>query len=175
MRIITREKAIEIIVDRKLLSLGAIDREIYILDWWPHNGDDLLHSAVPSKDLNIFINASPPEDSFDKEVYDPIVKLGLYAELIGVTNRFLEICLENMNFEDFSVVGENTILQKCRCCEFKTIKEHNKYYICALCGWEDDGTVKDDQYSSPNHMTLGQGKKKFKDRKSKFNLIKYEN
>lgn len=54
---------------------------------------------------------------------------------------------------------------RCPCCHYKTLPqgEDGSYSICPVCFWENDGTRNQEQYSSPNQMTLEQGRKNFPD------------
>lgn len=52
---------------------------------------------------------------------------------------------------------------RCPCCNYKTLPkgEYGLYSICPICFWENDGTGNPEDYSSPNQMTLAQGRKNF--------------
>lgn len=52
-------------------------------------------------------------------------------------------------------------LKECPCCQYKTLTERGQYEICPVCFWEDDGSNELTRYSSPNHMTLNEGREKF--------------
>ena len=45
---------------------------------------------------------------------------------------------------------------KCPCCGHDT---YDSFWICPECGWEYDGTVLDESYSSANGCTLQEYKK----------------
>jgi hypothetical protein len=54
----------------------------------------------------------------------------------------------------------------CLCCGFLTYFEGDEghYFICPVCYWEDDriDTPNPDEESVPNHMTLKEGRRKFR-------------
>lgn len=50
---------------------------------------------------------------------------------------------------------------QCYCCGYFTIEERGNYYICRVCFWEDDGGSEPAKISSPNHMTLEEGRRNF--------------
>ena len=52
---------------------------------------------------------------------------------------------------------------RCPCCNYKTLPkgEYGAYSICPVCFWENDGIESAEEYSSPNHMTLEQGRKNY--------------
>ena len=54
---------------------------------------------------------------------------------------------------------------KCSCCGYMTLEgsaEETMYDICPVCFWENDGCKSDEDYSEPNHMTLGQARENFR-------------
>lgn len=51
---------------------------------------------------------------------------------------------------------------KCPCCQNFTLREGPSYWeICPVCAWEDDGLWDPKTHSYPNHMKLGEGRKKY--------------
>lgn len=54
---------------------------------------------------------------------------------------------------------------RCPCCNYRTLSKeaYGEYPVCPVCFWEDDGTRTPEAYSLPNHMTLAQGRKNFKE------------
>lgn len=55
--------------------------------------------------------------------------------------------------------------EQCPCCDYTTLPERGSYLICPICFWEDDGLDIDrlDFHSGPNHITLREGRKNFKE------------
>lgn len=60
------------------------------------------------------------------------------------------------------VEGENPTRYPCPCCGKETFSMRAEYDICSDCGWEDSGWEGEEDYSSPNHMTLGEGRGNYK-------------
>lgn len=56
---------------------------------------------------------------------------------------------------------DDTNLQPCPCCSYRTIEQRGNYDICPVCFWEDDGGDDPLRYSSPNHITLEEGRANF--------------
>ncbi|HEX6178677.1 MAG TPA: CPCC family cysteine-rich protein [Thermoanaerobaculia bacterium] len=52
-------------------------------------------------------------------------------------------------------------LAPCPCCSYRTLERRGDYDICPVCFWEDDGSDDPQRYSSPNHMTLEEGRANF--------------
>ncbi|GAA6170700.1 hypothetical protein NBRC116592_03700 [Colwellia sp. KU-HH00111] len=52
-------------------------------------------------------------------------------------------------------------LFSCPCCHYLSLSQRDKYEICEVCFWEDDGVQHPEDYSMPNHMFLGQGQDNF--------------
>ena len=60
-----------------------------------------------------------------------------------------------------AVEGDVEALCTCPCCDFRTLSTRGGYEICPVCQWEDDGGREPDRLSSPNHMTLREGRSNF--------------
>lgn len=58
---------------------------------------------------------------------------------------------ENLNCE-YRIIA-------CPCCGNETF---DMYFICPHCGWEYDGIINDDDYSSANDMTLKEYRAQYK-------------
>lgn len=84
-------------------------------------------------------------------------------ELKFVQNSYLEKLISDRFNENVTVDGKQPHLNKCPCCDYKTLKERGHYEICPVCYWEDDGAELDEDYSGPNHITLREGKRNFQE------------
>lgn len=100
-----------------------------------------------------------------EEAKDPEVNLLLrkYLEekLALYTNDYLQSYLSERADIAISVLGVGINLYPCPCCGFKTLKEKGEYFICAVCFWEDDGTVDMNTLSVVNRMTLAEARANF--------------
>ena len=63
--------------------------------------------------------------------------------------------------EETDIEGQAEVLFECPCCRFLTLSEQRGFDICTVCFWEDDGASKEEEYSGPNHQTLGEGRANF--------------
>ena len=54
------------------------------------------------------------------------------------------------------IIGKESELFKCPCCEYLTLDSRGEYDICPVCFWEDDGKDEHnlDSHSYPNRATL---------------------
>jgi Cysteine-rich CPCC len=64
-----------------------------------------------------------------------------------------------VNLEAENLCGRSL---RCPCCDFRTLEEHGHYEICDICYWEDCGVRDLDDYSGPNHITLREGRAKYR-------------
>jgi Cysteine-rich CPCC len=78
-----------------------------------------------------------------------------------VTNSYLEKIISNKLKATVTIEGKPPRLFKCPCCAYKTLKRRGHFEICPICFWEDNGVDENEDYSSPNHMTLKEGKQNF--------------
>lgn len=80
----------------------------------------------------------------------------------GVSNGFLSQVCEAISGLKLEVTGEPDARFPCPCCHKRTLGElfdpalGTGYDVCDHCGWEDDGTSNDQDYSSANHGTIAE-------------------
>ena len=103
------------------------------------------------------------------------MKYFINVRLKGYPNKYLQEFLTSLHQENFSIVGDEDVLEACPCCCYLTLPNRGNYDICPLCEWEDDGKSCDelDIYSSANHSTLSEYRKKFAAQKLELNKIPY--
>lgn len=67
------------------------------------------------------------------------------------------------------VKSEDVLKNSCPVCGYLTLNERNIFDICAICFWEDDGIddFEENEDSGPNHMTLKEGRRIFREAKWK--------
>jgi hypothetical protein len=126
-----------------------------------------------SKDeIGQILSADYIDDEGESRQYDNIFSPEVQFFLIGyikdvknygVINSFLEQIVQNIGINDCSIEGNPPLLEKCPCCEYRTIKEKGAHEICRVCFWEDGGRDINigDFYSHANHMTLKEAKTNF--------------
>jgi len=71
---------------------------------------------------------------------------------------------QKLSLIEVLTVNVNKNRTKCRCCGYLTFEgspQENAYDICPVCFWENDGCKSDEDYSEPNHMTLGEAKQNY--------------
>jgi len=105
-------------------------------------------------------NDEPPSD-VQNTLYDELISIALSSEYKGVTNSYLSNSMKKTGIGEYEVFGLIEPLEACPCCGYRTLSSRANYEICDLCKWEDNGVVDPEQYSGPNHMTLGEAKEIF--------------
>ena len=93
--------------------------------------------------------------------YDPLLRLAVMQRTLGVRNIWIQAKLKEMGIDPGEIIGDPERMLACRCCGYLTLEERGGYDICPVCFWEDDGLEELDLVSSPNHMTLREGKINF--------------
>ncbi len=160
MKIITRSKAIDLLVTKELSVLAEKEREMILLDWWNMDEDDIEFNTLPLFLRRQIQSNELPDDPSSSE-YDPILNMALAHCYRGVQNNYIEGRLKELNLGEYTIVGNPIELLACPCCSFLTLDSQGEYYICPVCFWEDDGGDNLNQYSSVNHMTLMEAKRNF--------------
>ncbi|PWQ96437.1 hypothetical protein DKT75_10515 [Leucothrix arctica] len=94
-------------------------------------------------------------------IYDPIIIDNIERSYVGAKNEFILQKIQEIRLEKTAIEGEPESLFACPCCRYLTLPEENAYDICSVCFWEDDGAIKDEDYSGPNHKTLKEGRENF--------------
>lgn len=154
-------RAISIICEEELKSLSKEKRESILLSWWGIDDEDLEFSRLPETLQQEMIESDEPvADAVDTR-YDPLLMEALKLEYIGVKNDYLSKRVSKILNKKIIVEGQPETLLACPCCQYRTLKERGLYYICPVCFWEDDGNDNSAKYSSPNHMTLAEGRDNF--------------
>ena len=93
-------------------------------------------------------------------------KIEVDAACYDISNDELSKILLCITGNKYKVFGEDVNMFYCSCCGKRTLtekydsKEGTGYDICPYCGWEDDGTLSDTQYSSVNKGTILDYRKK---------------
>ncbi|WP_080926020.1 MULTISPECIES: CPCC family cysteine-rich protein [Pseudomonas] len=162
MSILPRADAIHKLCKKTLNSLDNNARESYIFNWWGLDESDFEFSLLSKEIQNLVsLNGDPPSDTQD-QMCDELIMIALASEYKGVTNTYLSELMSKIGLGKYEVYGDIETLEACPCCDYRTLSSRAHYEICGLCNWEDDGTIEQDTYSGPNHMTLREGKEKFR-------------
>lgn len=173
MEKINRKEAVSRITSNMLEALDTQSREAYILDWWGIGEDDeefpLLSNELQKE---ILLNEDSPDDVNNKK-YDQLIKVALCFDYRGVTNIYIAETMATMGLGQYKVYGDVEKLETCPCCGFQTLSSRGDYEICKLCDWEDSGVEDPVIYSGPNHMTLGEARDMFNNRRNELPLIKW--
>lgn len=103
-----------------------------------------LENALAEKGLDLVVPAKGNE----------ILRKYIEAKFSEYKNDYLQEFVSNSMNQTCLVVGKDILLNTCPCCCYRTLRKRNEYFICAVCFWEDDGTVHQGDYSSVNRMTL---------------------
>lgn len=156
-----RNESILIITENKIKNLSREKREELILNWWGIDNEDLEFKLL-SKTLQQELSKSdePLDDVMEKK-YNPLLRIAIKDEFLGVRNEYLSEIVSKILCRKVIVEGKIESLKECPCCKYKTLTERGQYEICPVCFWEDDGSNEPTRYSSPNHMTLNEGRERF--------------
>lgn len=156
-----RDEAISIILKYELMRLSKEKRNEILLDWWGISNEDHEFMMLPETLQQELLNSDEPaRDAMDSR-YDPLLIEALKNEFVGIKNEYLSEQISKILGEKIVVEGQIEKLLACPCCQYLTLKERGQYYICPVCFWEDDGNNDLIRYSSPNHMTLAEGRANF--------------
>jgi len=156
----TRDDAIDMLVQRDLAGLSCEKRERLLLDWWAIDSNDANYGRLPDQLKKMIACSDEPEDPTNP-VYDSLLEIALEHSYVGVINSFLKSQTTLMGRNE-SIEGAVEELEICPCCGYRSLQESRSCEICPVCFWEDDGTTEPDRYSEPNHMTLGDAQLSFR-------------
>jgi hypothetical protein len=161
--ILGREQAIRLIAETQTRSLSLEERESLIRDCWmcSLSGDE--YSSI-SDEVRKEIDDEIELTDFSSEKYTPLIVVSIMIEYCGVKNEFISTVLSSLLGEQVIVEGFVEDRYPCPCCGYLSLPDqfdNRAYDICKVCFWEYDGIEEDEKYSSPNHMTLGEGKNNY--------------
>lgn len=161
---INRDKAKDKIVERRYLFLRESEKLNLLESVFPSLEEtDYIRGLIEDNDLpNLdeeVINLFESKEYLKLPISDslkPIFIFLLKEELIGVTNEYLELHLNNRE-NQFIVEGSIEKKGKCPCCLHYSIEfgEDGFHDICPVCFWQNGG-------NGPNHMTLEEAQNNFK-------------
>ena len=141
LTVLKRQEAIKLASFVQMFSLSPKEREVKIEDAFAEFGI----ADVSEAEANVYLRK-----------YFKI-------EMSLVTNSYLQEVLSEQLSITVKIVGKEPSLHRCYCCGYKTLEERGGYDICEVCYWEDTGNHDDEKYSSPNHMTLNEGKRNYRE------------
>ncbi|MFZ6654014.1 CPCC family cysteine-rich protein [Undibacterium sp. TJN19] len=156
---LTRDEAIDLLVQRDLARLSREEREALLLDWWSIDAGDPDYEGLPDL-LKVMIARTDEPGNPKGAIYDPLLKIALKHSYTGVVNSYLKNQIALLGLDDV-VKGDVEELATCPCCGYRSLEESAAYDICRVCFWEDDGTTEFDRHSGPNHMTLRDAQQNF--------------
>lgn len=165
---VSREDAEFLLTKHDIIGLSADERKELLMSFWeyyhaisPSATERELRKNVSEDLIREIIEKEAPDDPDDPK-YDYLVYLHRPFEYYGAKTEYVLDRLKKINQGITAVAGEEEELERCPCCGYHTLDERGMYFICDVCFWEDDGVDKDDEYSGPNHMTLGEGRENFR-------------
>jgi hypothetical protein len=154
-----RKEAIRIIVANECLTRE--DRELLIYNAWGLDGSDEIFYLLPEDLMSELLDYDEPQEDIMSSKYDELVRLISELSYGQYSNEKLASIVGEILDKQVDVIGDDPILYPCPCCGKKTLWKRGEYDICSCCDWEDDGIEEDNKYSSPNHMTLEQGRRNY--------------
>lgn len=157
-----RNEAIKIIVAKRFETLAREDRELLVYESWGIDETDEEFYLLPKDLQEELLKFGGPQEDVLSSKYDMLIKMTCEAIYSDYVNIELEDALFKIIGIPIMVNGENPPRYPCPCCGMKTLSVRAEYDICSNCGWEDSGCEGDGDYSSPNHMTLGEGRRNYK-------------
>lgn len=161
-----REIAIKIIAQNQIRNLTKSERESFLMEWWVEDDEDyqripqIIKDEIPNC-LKLEIEKNGKYGDVENKKYDPIILMGIYHEFRGVKNSYLEKEIQKLKNKEIIVEGVVEELEKCPCCDYRTLDKKCDWEICKVCFWEDDCTLNLDEISGANHITLREGKENF--------------
>jgi hypothetical protein len=170
---ISRFAAIKNMTESSLKLLSIEERHSLLLNWWTLDESDVIFLSLSKKLQDIILNNDEPPKNIEGLLIDELLLAGLRSSYTGVTNEYLADQLARLEHEAFEVEGDIERLHVCPCCEYHTLLTTSNYEICDLCNWEDDGTITPESFSHPNHMTLSDAKKGFREKSKNLRLNKW--
>jgi hypothetical protein len=156
----TRQDAIERIARHELEQLDVAERESIIQDFWTIREDDPDYATL-GDDLKIELSTAEGTEHPEHPRYDALILAAFRHDYIGTVNAYLEQRLEQVGEPKTKVEGVVEQLFTCPCCGYRTLDGRGDYDVCKVCYWEDDNTNDPACRSSPNHMTLGEARRRF--------------
>lgn len=151
---ISREEAIDIIINQKIKELTCAEREDLLMEIWFEDEGDFF-STLPEKLQCEMKQSEQPISNVTDKKYDVLVINVLKCQFYGVTNEYLSKVVSKLLKRKVEVLGEVEKLYMCPCCGYLTLKQRGNYYICPVCLWEDSGDNDLYRASSVNNgMTL---------------------
>ncbi len=148
----------------ELNLLTESNREEILREWWSIGEEDEEWTDIPLDLQKEILQNKPPPSAPIQDRYNPLVEAALLRDTLGVKNSWLEnrLCdFPGQKFGELKIIGEPERLVGCLCCGYLTLTQRGHYEVCPVCFWEDDGQTDLDHFSSPNYMTLRQGKNYF--------------
>ncbi|WP_434696698.1 hypothetical protein J3P89_03190 [Pseudomonas sp. Z1-14] len=173
MKKIFRFAAIKTITENTLKLLTTEERHSLLLNWWTLDESDAIFFSLSKELQNTISNNDEPPKNLEDLLIEELLLAGLKSSYTGVTNEYLADQLARLENEAFYVEGDKESLHACPCCEYHTLLTTSNYEICDLCNWEDDGTTTPESFSHPNHMTLSDAKKAFREKSKNLQLNKW--
>lgn len=155
-----RDELISEVSLREASALSDEERESILLDWWGLGPEDTAWSSLPSDLRGEMQSSDEPGEPRDPR-YQPLLAVGIARRYRGVKNEYLQRKAQSLGVQVDAIEGEPERLNACPCCRYLSLPDRGEYTICSVCFWEDDGSDEPERYSSPNHMTLRQGRENF--------------
>lgn len=152
----TRQEAISRLAHEAIRSLTLDDRQSLVEEWLGYAAEVPEFAAELDKDPTLGDEAKDAQD----QRYDSLLLHALGNQWAKVSNAYLSERLHEIGCRD-ELDGPEPELLPCPCCSYRTLTRRGHYDLCPVCFWEDDGGNNPSLYSSPNHMTLEEGRKNF--------------
>ena len=141
-----RNESIELLVRDELSKLDTDERAAYVMT--------AIDEGLIDEQPQLATLTEHPEH----EAFDCVVAEALRTKYIGTKNDYILSRLCDLALDTGTIEGAPEPLERCPCCEYRTLQSRGQYDICPVCNWEDTGIEDQNVYSGPNHSTLAEAK-----------------
>lgn len=145
-----RNESIELLVRDELSKLDAHERAAYV--------NTAIDEGLIDEQPQLATLTEHPEH----EAFDCVVAESLGAKYVGTKNEYILSRLHELGSDTVTIEGVPESLERCPCCEYRTLESRGQYDICPVCNWEDTGIEDQNVYSGPNHCTLGEARERLR-------------
>lgn len=127
---ITREKAYQIIVNNKQKKMNDEQKIMYCLDWIGFNERNKNYLNLIYKMKEVCLN----DRTGGNELLLDLLKCAIMYQLIGTSNTYLELLLDNK----YQIDGNEEAMGECECCHYFSIIDDDINEVCPICGWSHE-------------------------------------
>lgn len=140
-------------------SLPQERRRTTLSAWWSLDPSDPRFSELPS-DLTALMQTHDEPPDPGAALCLSLLIIAMERSLRGVKNEYLSERLRLLG-HDVEIEGEAEPLERCPCCDFRTLESRGAYLICSVCYWEDEGDIPAHWKGGANRVSLSEARRNF--------------